>query len=174
VSAQRLKKQTLTPEELVERITPRWELFSMFELHEIMRQKDDKPWAELLARVREGLQTADDVAMILERNVSEQEALTKLGNVEGLVISAPLNKRVDWWNGHEFARLMARGAKTETFQCCDSFPGARSAYEKEDAKSLVDHKDKKSPTGKDTSGARKNLVLAVGMQVDMMSNVDVK
>ena len=42
----------------------------LFELTEIMRQKDDKSFAELLNRLREGKQSDDDIAVLKQRLVS--------------------------------------------------------------------------------------------------------
>ena len=44
--------------------------FMLFELTEIMRQKDDKSFAELLNRLREGKQSDDDIAVLKQRLVS--------------------------------------------------------------------------------------------------------
>ena len=41
--------------------------FKMFELEEIMRQRDGKLFAELLNRLREGNHTATDIAKLKER-----------------------------------------------------------------------------------------------------------
>ena len=41
----------------------------MFELTEIMRQKDDAPFANLLNRVREGKQTEEDMNVLNSRTV---------------------------------------------------------------------------------------------------------
>ena len=43
------------------------ELFSMFELHQIMRQRESKQFAELLNRLREGNHTNDDIMKLKER-----------------------------------------------------------------------------------------------------------
>lgn len=48
------------------------DLFSLFELNEIMRQKDDEQFAELLKRLSEGFHTNEDIAL-LKRNLIEQE-----------------------------------------------------------------------------------------------------
>ena len=45
--------------------------FTMFELNEIMRQRDSKLFAELLNRLREGKHTASDIAKLKERVVNE-------------------------------------------------------------------------------------------------------
>lgn len=41
--------------------------FTLFELTEIMRQKDDKQFAELLNRLREGNHSKNDIAILKER-----------------------------------------------------------------------------------------------------------
>ena len=43
------------------------EYFKLFELTEIMRQKDDKEFAELLNRLREGRHSDDDIAILKQR-----------------------------------------------------------------------------------------------------------
>ncbi|XP_020620270.1 ATP-dependent DNA helicase PIF1-like [Orbicella faveolata] len=43
------------------------EYFTLFELTEIMRQKDDKEFAQLLSRLREGNQPEDDIAILKQR-----------------------------------------------------------------------------------------------------------
>ena len=45
------------------------EYFTLFELTEIMRQKDDKEFAELLNRLREGNHTQNDIEVLKERSL---------------------------------------------------------------------------------------------------------
>ena len=45
--------------------------FTMYELDEIMRQRESKIFAEILNRLREGKHTADDIAKIKERCANE-------------------------------------------------------------------------------------------------------
>ena len=51
------------------------EYFTLFELTEIVRQKDDKEFAELLNRLREGKHSKDDIALLKQRflNVRSEE-----------------------------------------------------------------------------------------------------
>ena len=51
------------------------EYFTLFELTEIVRQKDDKEFAELLNRLREGKHSKDDIALLKQRflNVRPEE-----------------------------------------------------------------------------------------------------
>ena len=46
-----------------------WHLFSMIELTEIMRQKDDQPFAEMLNRFRTTNQTEEDINCIQSRSI---------------------------------------------------------------------------------------------------------
>jgi len=47
------------------------ELFKMFELHEIMRQRESKHFAEMLNRLREGNHTKEDIMKLKERTISQ-------------------------------------------------------------------------------------------------------
>ena len=48
------------------------EYFTLFELTEIMRQKDDKEFAELLNRLREGKHSEEDIAILKQRLLNIQ------------------------------------------------------------------------------------------------------
>ena len=50
------------------------EHFTMFDLKEIMRQKDDKPFANLLNRLRRGRHTEEDLAVLRTRLISREES----------------------------------------------------------------------------------------------------
>ena len=47
------------------------ELFTMFELDKIMRQRESKEFAQILNRLREGDHTPDDIVKLKERCISE-------------------------------------------------------------------------------------------------------
>ena len=108
-----------------------WEQhFQMFELHEIMRQKDSKLFAELLNRLREGKHTRTDILKLKERMVIEDK--NKPIDAPHLFIQNDqvnqLNVRVHTAaNGHKF-RIKAR----------DSVIGANSAELR--AKILREHR----------------------------------
>ena len=59
----------------------------MHELTEIMQQKDDKEFAELFSRLREGSHTSDDIQRLKERVVQNEnaEANHKLNNKKTLI-----------------------------------------------------------------------------------------
>ena len=48
-----------------------WQLFKMYELTEVMRQKDDFYFATALNRMAEGCMTAQDIALIKSREISD-------------------------------------------------------------------------------------------------------
>lgn len=50
-----------------------WSVFQMIELTEIMRQKDDQPFTQLLNRFRTASQTEDDIKCILSRTVNPND-----------------------------------------------------------------------------------------------------
>jgi len=50
-----------------------WQVFTMIELTEIMRQKDDQPFTELLNRIRTGSHTEEDIKCINSRSVSPSD-----------------------------------------------------------------------------------------------------
>ena len=52
-----------------------WNAFKMIELTEIMRQKDDKQFAELLNRIRTGTQTEADIQCIQSRSITHSASI---------------------------------------------------------------------------------------------------
>ena len=50
-----------------------WHLFTMIELVDIMRQKDDQPFAELLNRFRTATQTEEDIKCIQSRSIDPSD-----------------------------------------------------------------------------------------------------
>ena len=51
------------------------EYFTIFELTEIMHQKDDQEWKEVLSRIRVCDHTSADIELIMTRKISEEESL---------------------------------------------------------------------------------------------------
>ena len=52
-----------------------WKVFKMIELTEIMRQKNDQAFTELLNRVRTASETDDDIKIIQSRSITPSDAL---------------------------------------------------------------------------------------------------
>jgi len=83
-----------------------WQLhFKMFELHEIMRQRESKVFSVILNRLREGNHTKDDVVKLKERIFDENSELNLLMDVPRLFIQ---NKKVN-----DFNEKMYHAAKGE-------------------------------------------------------------
>jgi len=99
--------------------------FRMFELQEIMRQKESKTFAQILNRLREGLHTHDDINKLKKRICSSQTESEALNHIPHLFIQ---NKRVG-----EFNLLMHNEAPGPKFviQATDSVIGAHTEKLKE-------------------------------------------
>lgn len=80
--------------------------FKMFELHEIMRQRESKLFAEILNRLREGIHTIDDILKLKERMFDEKSDLNFLMDIPHLFIQ---NKKVNDFN--EKVHQAAKGRK---------------------------------------------------------------
>ena len=93
--------------------------FKMFELHEIMRQKESKVFAEILNRFREGRHTENDILKLHERLFTETD-LIHLRDVPRLFIQ---NSKVNEFN--EKAHNASQGSKYK-IKAQDSVIGASS------------------------------------------------
>ena len=96
------------------------ELFTMFELDEIMRQRESKEFAQILNRLREGNHTPDDIVKLKERCISE--------NCRNYPIDVPhlfiQNSKVDEFNNRVH---MATTGDKYTIKALDNVVGANSA-----------------------------------------------
>ncbi|XP_071491265.1 ATP-dependent DNA helicase PIF1-like [Diadema antillarum] len=128
--------------------------FHIAELTEIMRQKDDKLFAQLLNLVREGLHTKDDVMTLMERTVDP--------NTDGYPTCAlhvfTTKSRVDEYNKSKLADLPA---PTRLLKAVDKKPNV-----------LRDYAVKDDP--RFTGGLPGELHLAVGARVMLTRNLDVQ
>ena len=92
--------------------------FKMFELTEIMRQRENKEFAEILNRLREGKHTAQDILKIKQRIIQENSSHDKLMNILHLFIQ---NEKVNDFNTR--AHQAADGVKF-TIKAHDAVVGA--------------------------------------------------
>ena len=135
---------------------------------EIMRQKEDKACAELFNRVREGIQTREDVKTLLSLNCTREEAQQCLGQSDTVYL-APTNFVVNaanalWMRRHTGEKVL--------YRAIDTFRHADSPAEKAKARKHVAHLyETKGVT--QTCGAEPELTLAIGQKVECSSNVDV-
>ena len=137
--------------------------FSMFELSEIMRQKNDTLFANLLNRIREGKQTEADYTVLKSRSISfDDSAYQALKNELHLF---PCNAAVDSHN-----RTVYENSTTERaeIQCMDTVLGEDA----EDVKQTI----LGQITGRkmsDTGNLSEILRVAVGLSYDTTHNVSV-
>ena len=134
------------------------ELFTMFELDEIMRQRDSKAFAEILNRLREGNHTPEDIAKLKQRCISENCPNYPL-DIPHLFIQ---NSKVDEFNNK--VHLAATGDKYN-IRAIDSVIGANSAE-------LRDKILKQIPLDpRKTKQLASNLQLAAGERTELVVNL---
>ena len=139
------------------------DIFTMFELTEIMRQKEDTLFARLLNRVREGKQTKEDLTILESRTIStDKSEYQELKNVLHLF---PCNAAVDAHNRNIYDMVNTEKAEIE---CLDSVLGEDTEYVKQSI--LEQIKGKKT---NETGNLSENLRVAVGLSYDTTHNVSV-
>ena len=137
--------------------------FTMFELTEIMRQKDDVQFAELLNRIREGKQTREDIDVLQSRSISvESKEYQRLKNELHLF---PCNAEVDAHNRNVYNSVTT--LKSE-INCADAVLG-------EDSQGIKDKLIKQLQGKKmsDTGNLCEVLRVAVGLCYDTTHNISV-
>ena len=131
--------------------------FTMFELNEIMRQRDSKLFAELLNRLREGKHTASDIAKLKERVVNED--INNPIDAPHLFIQ---NAKVDEFN--ERVHNAATGNKYQ-IKAQDSVIGANSSELRERILTQIPNDPRK------TKQLALNLRLAEGERTELVMNI---
>ena len=136
--------------------------FTLFELTEIMRQKDDKQFAELLNRLREGNHSKNDIAILKERCLnSSPENDTYPINMTHLFSN---NALVDAYNNSLYA--LSKTVKAQ-IKAIDIAIGDISDKLKKQMKQKIPD----NPTK--TMGLYSAVSVAVDSKYDLTSNVDV-
>ena len=135
--------------------------FSMFELTEIMRQKNDTQFAELLNRIREGRQTQGDINVLISRNISPES--TQYLELKNILHLFPCNISVDAHNMDVYERATSQKAE---IKCTDTVLGEDSNEVKE--KILEQLKGRKS---NDTGNLCERLKVAVGLSYVTTHNI---
>ena len=135
--------------------------FMLHELDEVMRQRDDQSFAELLCRVRVGECTPDDIEILKSREISlEDPDYPK----DWLHVFA-FNNQVDEWNDKRLRDLAPNDNDRVSIPAID---------DKTDSTGLVDLTAMgESRKRSDTGGMHTILVLADGARVMLIYNVDV-
>ena len=137
--------------------------FSMFELTEIMRQKDDTPFAELLNRIREGNHTEEDLTILKSRSILSIDS--KYQELKNELHLFPCNTAVDSHNQSMFESISTEKAE---ISCIDTVLGEDTENIKQ--RILDQLKGKKI---NNTGNLSENLQVAVGLCYDTTHNVSV-
>ena len=133
--------------------------FCLAELDEIMRQKNDQSFAELLCRVRTGQSTDEDIETLKSREIDVNDP-----NYPGDILHVfAYNNAV---NSHNKKKL-------NTIASNEQQVTIRSFEDGKDSTGLIDLKKMKTPkTRNETGGLERELIVAVGARVMMTMNVD--
>ncbi len=135
--------------------------FTMHELTQIMRQKDDQSFAELLNRLREGKQTPQDVLQLNTRKINVNSS-----DYPALVPHLfSRNADVNAYNSKIFDACMTEKIKVPAI---DSVEGDFTPQTKEQIRKAVPTQSTK------TAGLVKHLEVALGMKYEIVANIDVE
>ncbi|KAJ8048374.1 ATP-dependent DNA helicase PIF1 [Holothuria leucospilota] len=134
-------------------------LFTAFELTEIMRQKDDQQFAQLLNRLREGKQTQEDLALLKTRQVPPESIPSHATHL------FQTNAKVNAHNEQMFSLLNVTKVEVPSH---DIVTGDVTNTVKEKIISLIPHDSNK------TMGLMSKLSLGIGQRVDLCINVAVE
>ena len=132
--------------------------FKMFELKEIMRQKESKVFAEILNRLRKGNHTADDILTIKERMIEENSIQDPMDAphmfIQNMKVNA-FNQRV-----HDAAT-----AEKYCIKAVDSVIGANSTELRDKIMGQIPNDPRK------TKQIISNLQLALGERTEIAINI---
>ena len=138
------------------------EHFDMYELDEIMRQKDDKIFAELLNRVRIGKHTNEDLKIILTRKVSS----TEMQHLNAIPHFYPTRKMVNDYNN----TVLENSSEVRmNIKAIDILPPDISVKFKEQLSTAVSKRKQEN-----TGGLPSEITVAVNHQYDIISNIAVE
>ncbi|CAF4905532.1 unnamed protein product [Rotaria socialis] len=89
-------------------------VFELFELTEIMRQKDDKSFAIALSNIAKGTISLEDINLLKSRIVSTKN----LGMIEDAIMIFRSKAEVDAYNTKVLASLKTEGATANAYDFC--------------------------------------------------------
>ncbi|CAM2727505.1 unnamed protein product [Rotaria socialis] len=93
---------------------PLWSLFELFELTEIMRQKDDKSFAIALSNIAKETMTLEDINLLKSRIVLTEN----LEMIEDAIMIFRSNAEFDAYNTKVLASLNTEGATANAYDFC--------------------------------------------------------
>lgn len=145
---------------------PLWEKFLLYELTQIMRQKDDLNFAEALGRFSEGVLTYEDISMFEKRCFRDHDVLPE--NAKKAIHLFRSNKEVEEYNMRRVNELSVDGGIKIQFEAIDKVVGKSSQREKQQALYSLAN----LPI-KDTYGLSKSITLQSGVRYMITTNIDV-
>ena len=138
------------------------EYFTIFELTEIMRQKNDDQWKEVLSRIRVCDHTSADIELIMTRQISQEESI-KMIDIPHLF---PTRDGVAEFNETVLQRTPG---EITIVTAIDSPPSDVSATMQKLILTAAQHKDINS-----TGNLPYELAVKEGVLYDLTANVDVE
>ncbi|XP_066268348.1 uncharacterized protein [Branchiostoma lanceolatum] len=132
------------------------ESFNMVELSESMRQHEDKPFADMLNRVRTASYTSEDISMLKSRSTSNSDPTYPNDALHVFTTNPAVNE----YNKEKLQQLTT---ETITIQCQD--------YRKDRQTGQLDLNPSSKPS--QTGGLRPELSVAIGARVMVTVNIDV-
>lgn len=138
-----------------------WHKFKLYELTEIMRQKEDRTFAEALCRYAERKLTSEDVAMFQSRTVKELARRNIFPPQDALNLFCT-NSDVDEYNRKTINNMTSDGCIVDCLDMCNSKNVKVREY-------CLDHV--KSLTVVQTNGLRKSLNLKLGAKYMVSRNL---
>ncbi|CAG9799251.1 unnamed protein product [Chironomus riparius] len=144
---------------------PQWKPFQMFELTEIMRQRDDLRFAEALNRLAVGRTTQED-NQLFESRCFNENTLPTVARTRLRLIA--FNEGVDTYNMQRAQELIRANALHFTYKAVDKFIGTYKDEQKRRARHLI-----KSMKPNDTQGLIYELQLVIGLRYMISTNIDV-
>jgi hypothetical protein len=160
---------------------PLWSNFRMFELTEIMRQKDVLPYAQVLGRLGRGRLTDEDERVFRSRcfveNIKDRnghEIQLKPGEkflpeyAKNAIRLMWKNQDVEAYNTRRVNELKTANTIRIVFHAEDKIVGATSVVEKQQVLFNL-----KKLTTQQTQGLPSSLILQVGVRYMVTSNIDV-
>jgi DNA replication protein DnaC len=137
-----------------------WETFQFFELKEIMRQRDEKEWAEWLNRLRENMPSDDDKKYIRECIIDKDHPIKPNANYITLTNKRAMEINKKWFS-------MAPKKDQYVIKCID-IPHPNQVVSEADI--LINIHEKAIPTK--VQNLMPELELAIGHEYDFVINLD--
>ena len=137
-----------------------WRQFSLYELHTVMRQRD-QIFIERLNRLRVNQSTPEDLAWFRSRDIAGQPLL----DVPGTALLFCTNKQVDAFNIEYLANTLGEAT---TIPAIDSIINHAAA---QDTKKIM-HRVGKIPTNR-TSGLATEVVIKMNIPIELTYNIDI-